>query len=54
MLSKEASDSHGCIELRGTREAVALSLVDLDLMWGALFLQQTLHSESMRVRHDAI
>lgn len=50
MLSKEACDPGRGIELRGTGEAVALPLVNLDLMKGVLLPQQTLHRVSMGTR----
>ncbi|ACK81039.1 hypothetical protein Mchl_0083 [Methylorubrum extorquens CM4] len=54
MLSKEACDSGRGIELRGTCKAVALPLVDLDLIRGALLPQQTLYRVSMGDGDDAI
>jgi hypothetical protein len=54
VLSKEAGNSGRGIELRGTREAVALPLVDLDLIRGALLPQKTLYRVSMGDRDDAV
>ena len=54
MLFKEACDPCRGIKLCGTREAVALPLVDLDLIRGALFPQQTLYRLSMGDGDDAI
>lgn len=54
VLSKEAGDTSSCIELRDSHEAMALALVDLDLMRGSLLLQQTFDRVSMRDPHDVI
>lgn len=54
VLSKETGDPCGCIELRGTHEAVALALINLDLMRSALLLKQPLQRVSVRNRYDRV
>ena len=54
VLPKEASDPGSGIELRGTREAVSLPPVDLDLRRGGLLPQQTLYCVSMGSGEDSI